>query len=99
MIRPHPINQLRDGNEVALASAASNFKLKVSKMDVIKINCATIRDGEACAYLTDDHGVAPQDRPRMWASGHGGHIKRAAHGYEATREAAMAAFAKSWRRQ
>jgi hypothetical protein len=24
-------------------------------------------------------------------------VKRAAHGYEATREAAMAAFAKSWR--
>jgi len=32
--------------------------------------------------------------------GHGGHhIERAAHGYEATREAAMAAFAKSWRRR
>jgi hypothetical protein len=31
----------------------------------------------------------------MWASGHGGHIKRAAHGYEPTREAAMAAFAKA----
>ena len=29
-------------------------------------------------------------------SGHNGHIRRAAHGYEATREAAMAAFAKSW---
>ena len=43
--------------------------------------------------------VAPQDRPWMWASGHTGDIKRAAHGYEATREAAMAAFAKSWRRQ
>jgi hypothetical protein len=35
----------------------------------------------------------------MWASGHNGEIWRAAHGYEATREAAMAAFAKSWRRQ
>jgi hypothetical protein len=33
----------------------------------------------------------------MWASGHTSDIKRAAHGYEATREAAMAAFAKSWR--
>jgi hypothetical protein len=43
--------------------------------------------------------VAPQDRPWMWASGHNGDIKRAAHGYEATREAAMAAFAKSWRRR
>jgi hypothetical protein len=26
-------------------------------------------------------------------------IRRAAHGYESTREAAMAAFAKSWRRE
>jgi hypothetical protein len=31
----------------------------------------------------------------MWGSGH--EIKRAAHGYAATREEAMAAFAKSWR--
>jgi hypothetical protein len=33
--------------------------------------------------------VAPQGRPWMWASGHNGHIRRAAHGYEQTREAAM----------
>jgi hypothetical protein len=38
--------------------------------------------------------VGPQDRPWMWASGHNGEIPRAAHGYEPTREAAMAAFAK-----
>jgi len=37
--------------------------------------------------------------PWMWASGHGGHIERAAHGYAATREEAMAAFARSWRRE
>jgi hypothetical protein len=43
--------------------------------------------------------IAPQDQPWMWASGHGGHhIERATHGYEATRGAAMAAFAKSWRK-
>src|SRR5262245_30872645 len=30
---------------------------------------------------------------------HNGHIRRAAHGYEPTREAAMAAFAKSWRQR
>jgi hypothetical protein len=28
-----------------------------------------------------------------------GEIERAAHGYEATRDDAMAAFAKSWRRE
>ena len=42
--------------------------------------------------------IAPKDRHWMWASGHNGHLRRAAHGYEPTREAAMAAFAKSWRR-
>ena len=44
--------------------------------------------------------VAPQDCPWMWASGHSAAtIKRTAHGCEPTREAAMAAFAKSWRRE
>jgi hypothetical protein len=43
--------------------------------------------------------VAPPDRPWMWASGHNGHIRRAAHGYGPTREAAIAAFAKSWRKK
>jgi hypothetical protein len=43
---------------------------------------------------------APQDRQWMWASGHSAAtIRRAAHGYEPTREAAMATSAKSWRRQ
>ena len=42
--------------------------------------------------------VAPEGRPWIWASGHSADsIRRAAHGYQATREAAMAAFAKSWR--
>ena len=42
--------------------------------------------------------IAPHDRHWMWASGHNGY-GHAAHGYEATREAAMAAFAESWRRE
>jgi hypothetical protein len=42
--------------------------------------------------------VAPQGRPWMWTSGHSADsVKRAAHGYEPTREAAMTAFARSWR--
>jgi hypothetical protein len=40
--------------------------------------------------------VGPQGRPWMWTSNHNGNI-RASRGYEPTREAAMAAFAKSWR--
>jgi hypothetical protein len=34
----------------------------------------------------------------MWTSDHNGEISWAAHGYEPTRQAAMAAFAKSGRR-
>jgi hypothetical protein len=43
--------------------------------------------------------LAPEDHPWMWAIGHNRQVRRATHGYGATREAAMAAFAKSWRRQ
>jgi hypothetical protein len=43
--------------------------------------------------------VGPLGRAWMWCSGRGGHVERAAHGYAETREAAMAAFAKSWRRE
>jgi hypothetical protein len=50
-----------------------------------------------CIFFLD--AVGPQGRPWMWASGHNGDIRRAAHGYEPTHEAAMAAFAKSWRRE
>ena len=35
----------------------------------------------------------------MWASGHNGDIERAAYGYEQTREAAIAVFAKTPRRE
>ena len=31
--------------------------------------------------------VGPKDRPWMWASGHNGDYRRAAHGWEPTREA------------
>ena len=43
--------------------------------------------------------VGPQGLTWMWASGHNGDIRRAAHGYESAREATMAAFAKSGRRE
>jgi hypothetical protein len=42
--------------------------------------------------MRDDYDVL------VWTSGHNGHIRSAAHGYELTRKAAMTAFAKSWRR-
>ena len=43
---------------------------------------------------------APQDRQWMWTLAYGYHEDRTpTHGYEQTREAAMAAFARSWRRE
>jgi hypothetical protein len=42
--------------------------------------------------------AAPQERQWMWTLAYGYHEDRTpTHGYEPTREAAMATFAKSWR--
>jgi hypothetical protein len=42
----------------------------------------------------------PADASWLWTLAYGQHEDRIpTHGYEATREAAMAAFAKSWRRE
>jgi hypothetical protein len=44
--------------------------------------------------------AAPVGQPWMWTLAFGYHEDRTpTHGYAATREAAMAAFAKSWRRE
>jgi hypothetical protein len=44
--------------------------------------------------------ASPVGTPWMWTLAYGYHEDRTpTHGYEATREAAMAAFAKSWRRE
>ena len=44
--------------------------------------------------------AAPVGSPWMWTLAYGHHKDRTpTHGYEASREAAMAAFAKSWRRE
>jgi hypothetical protein len=44
--------------------------------------------------------AAPRDRQWMWTIAYGHHEDRTpTRGYEPTREAAMTAFAKSWRRE
>jgi hypothetical protein len=44
--------------------------------------------------------AAPEEPVWMWTLAYGQHRDRSpTHGFEATREAAMAGFAKSWRRQ
>jgi hypothetical protein len=44
--------------------------------------------------------AAPEGTPWLWTLAYGYHEDRSpTHGYAATREAAMATFAKSWRRE
>jgi hypothetical protein len=44
--------------------------------------------------------AAPVGQPRLWTLAYGHHEDRTpTHGYAAAREDAMAAFAKSWRRE
>ena len=57
-----------------------------------------LEDGKVVGRIFHLEAAAPEGRPWMWASGHNGDIKRAAHGYDPTREAAMQAFANSWER-
>ena len=52
-----------------------------------------------CYICREERLIERLNRTWMWTSGYNGHIRRASHGYEPTREAAMAAFAKSWRRE
>ena len=52
-----------------------------------------LENGKVVGRIFFLDAVGPQGRAWMWCSGHGGHIKRAAHGYEPTREE------KSWRRE
>ena len=87
------------------AAAVAEFKIQMMTKSLV------LKRGDPSRRREDDYDVlengvvagrifhldaaAPEGRPWMWASDHGGHhIERAAHGYEAT---AMAAFAKNWR--
>jgi hypothetical protein len=57
-----------------------------------------LADGAVVRRILKVH-AAPVGTPWMWTLAFGHHEDRMpTHGYEATREAAMAVFAKSWRR-
>ena len=57
-----------------------------------------LADGEIVGRIFNEGGSVA--RPWMWTLDLGYHEHRSpTHGYDATREAAMAAFAKSWRRE
>jgi hypothetical protein len=74
---------------------ASSLILKRGSGDRRDDDYDVLENGVVVGRIFFLDAVGPQGRPSMWASGHHGNIKRAAHGYEPTREAAMAAFAKS----
>jgi hypothetical protein len=58
-----------------------------------------LADGEIVGRIFKA-AASPVGTPWMWTLAFGYHRDRAPnHGYAATREAAMAAFAKSWRRE
>jgi hypothetical protein len=59
------------------------------------------RNGTAAACITSSPSSAVSEAAKLKGRAHvtARYVRRAAHGYEPTREAAMAAFAKSWRRE
>jgi len=58
-----------------------------------------LADGTAVGRIMKTE-AAPVGLPWLWTLAFGHHEDRTpTHGYKATREAAMAAFAKSWRRE
>jgi hypothetical protein len=58
-----------------------------------------LADGKAVGRIFNAN-AAPVGSPWMWTLDIGQHEHRSpTHGYAATREAAIAAFAKSWRRE
>src|SRR5262245_2759597 len=58
-----------------------------------------LADGAVVGRIMKVH-AAPVGTPWMWTLAFGHHEDRTpTHGYEPTREAAMGAFAKSWRRE
>ena len=58
-----------------------------------------LADGDVVGRIFKVH-AAPVGTPWMWTLAFGQHEERTpTHGYAVTREEAMAAFAKSWRRK
>jgi len=78
------------------AGQASQLIFKRAPIDWNGDDYDVLADGKLVARIFKVP-IPPQDRTWMWASGHNRGIYHAAHGYEPTREDAMAAFAKSWR--
>jgi hypothetical protein len=67
---------------------------------ILKRASASRQSGDKVVGRIFNAAAAPVGTPWMWTLLFGHHEDRTpTHGYEPTREAAMAAFAKSWRQQ
>jgi hypothetical protein len=74
------------------AASRSSGEWNDDDYDVLADGIVVGRIMKACA--------APEGTPWLWTLAFGQHEDRTpTHGYEPTRAAAMAAFAKSWRRE
>jgi hypothetical protein len=59
-----------------------------------------LADGHVVGRIYKSTGMPPDARCWFWSLAYGHHKDRTpTHGHEVSREAAMAAFAKSWRRE
>jgi hypothetical protein len=84
-----------DKNYLILKRASSSRSSGEWNDDDYDVLC----DGAIVGHIFKVH-AAPEGSPWMWTLAFGHYEDRTpTHGYAATREAAMTAFAKSWRRQ
>jgi hypothetical protein len=60
---------------------------------------SVLEDGAVIGRIFFLDAVGPQGRPWMWASGHNGDYRRAAHGYEPTRSPGVGGGSRRSRKQ
>src|SRR6266516_683928 len=82
-----------------LRSGGRTCRPGAGKLTVSDFGLRTMKNLRSTRSLIASLAAAPVGTPWMWTLAFGHHEDRTpTHGYESTREAAMAAFAKSWRR-
>ena len=95
-----PIAETVSGRNLTTSSAQPAVSLRTEKNHPSgDDDFDVLADGDVVGRIFKVH-AAPVGTPWMWTLAFGHHEDRwPTHGYEPTREAAMAAFAKTWRRQ
>jgi hypothetical protein len=97
--RPHQGSTAFDSFIARLEARALEKDCLILKRAALSWCFDVLANGEVVGRIFKA-SAAPVGSPWMWVLGFGHHEGRTpTHGYAATREAAMAAFAKSWRRE